>query len=64
LYSKDKKEMNKMDKKIEKVRQEAYESLPPAIKESLTPEEKELFLTAEQWPESLFTKLDEFITKE
>jgi hypothetical protein len=56
--------MNKMDKKPEKVRQEAYESLPPAIKESLTPEEKELFLTAEEWPESLFTKLDEFITKE
>lgn len=53
-----------MDKKTEKVRQEAYESLPPAIKESLTPEEKEMFLTAEQWPDSLFTKLDEFITKD
>ncbi|MGM0656925.1 MAG: hypothetical protein ACQETR_16665 [Thermodesulfobacteriota bacterium] len=53
-----------MNKKIEKVRQEAYENLPPIIKENLTPEEKELFLTAEEWPDSLFSKLDEFITKE
>lgn len=53
-----------MDKKTLKMRQEAYESLPPIIKDSLTPEEKELFLTAEQWPDSLFAKLDEFITKE
>ncbi|WP_320042885.1 hypothetical protein [uncultured Desulfobacter sp.] len=53
-----------MDKKTEKIRQEAYESLPHIIKDSLTPEEKELFLTAEQWPDSLFAKLDEFITKE
>ncbi|NWH04891.1 hypothetical protein [Desulfobacter latus] len=53
-----------MDKKIEKVRQEAHESLPPSIKDSLTPEEKEMFLTAEEWPDSLFSKLDEFITKE
>ncbi len=53
-----------MDKKIEKERKEAYESLPPGIRESLTPEEKKLFLTAEQWPDSLFTKLDEFIIKD
>ncbi|WP_165477779.1 hypothetical protein [Desulfobacter hydrogenophilus] len=53
-----------MDKKKEKMRQEAYESLPPNIKDSLTPEEKEMFLTAEQWPDSLFLKLDEFITEE
>jgi hypothetical protein len=53
-----------MDKKTKKIRQEAYESLPPNIKESLTPEEKEIFLTAEQWPDSLFTKLDEFIIEE
>ena len=53
-----------MDEKTEKIRQEAYESLPPNIKESLTPEEKELFLTAEQWPDSLFTKLEEFIIEE
>lgn len=54
----------KMDKKTEKMRQEAYESLPPIIKDSLTPEEREMFLTAEQWPDSLFIKLDEFMTKE
>lgn len=53
-----------MDKKQEKARLEAYESLPPGIRESLTPEEKQLFLTAEQWPDSLFTKLEEFIIKE
>ena len=53
-----------MDKKIKKEKQEAYDSLPPSIKESLTPEEKELFLTADQWPETLFAKLDEFIVKE
>jgi len=53
-----------MDKKIKKVRQEAYESLPPGIRESLTPEEKEMFLTAEQWPDSLFAKLDEFICED
>ena len=27
-------------------------------------EEKELFLTAEKWPEELFEKLEEFIIKE
>ncbi len=53
-----------MDKKTKKERQEAYDSLPPVIRESLTPEEKEMFLTGEQWPDSLFTKLDEFIIKE
>ncbi|WP_321492262.1 hypothetical protein [uncultured Desulfobacter sp.] len=53
-----------MDKKQEKVRLEAYESLPPVIKEGLTPEEKEMFLTAEEWPDSLFAKMDEFIVKE
>ncbi len=50
-------------KKIDKERKMAYESLPAAIKESLTEEEKELFLEAEQWPDSLFSKLDEFIIK-
>ena len=29
----------------------------------LTEEEKELFLNAEQWPDSLFEKLEEFIIK-
>ena len=50
-------------KKIDKERQMSYESLPPGVKESLTQEEKELFLNAGQWPESLFEKLEEFIIK-
>lgn len=53
-----------MNKKEQKERQIAFDSLPPAIRESLTPEEKEIFLTAEQWPEELFAKLDEFIIKD
>lgn len=52
-----------MDKKIEKERKIAFESLPPAIRETLSPEEKQLFLTSEEWPEELFSKLDEFIVK-
>jgi hypothetical protein len=51
-------------KKIDKERQMSYDSLPPAIKDSFTEEEKELFLTAKEWPESLFEKLGEFIVKE
>lgn len=51
-------------KKTDKERQEAYDSLPPAIKENLTEEEKEQFLHAKEWPETLFSKLDEFIIKE
>ena len=54
--------MNKI--KIDPERNKAYESLPPSIKESLTPEEKELFLTGEEWPEELFKKLEEFIVKD
>ena len=50
-------------KKTDRERQMSYDSLPPSIKESLTEEEKELFLNAEQWPDSLFDKLDEFIIK-
>ena len=53
-----------MDKKTQKERQIAFESLPPVVRDSLTPEEKEMFLTAEEWPEELFAKLDEFIIKE
>lgn len=53
-----------MDKKTQKERKFAFESLPPTIKESLTPEEKLIFLKAEEWPEELFAKLDEFIVKE
>ncbi len=53
-----------MDKKTLKERKTAFESLPPAVRESLTPEEKEIFLTADEWPEELFAKMDEFIIKE
>ena len=53
-----------MDKKTQKERQKAFESLPPAIRDSLTEEEKELFVTAEQWPEEMFEKLGEFIIKD
>ena len=50
-------------KKTDRERQMSYDGLPPGIKESLTEEEKELFLNAEQWPDSLFEKLEEFIIK-
>jgi len=53
-----------MDKKTKKQRQTAFESLPPSIRETLSEEEKKDFLTAEEWPEELFAKLDEFIIKE
>ncbi|MBU8910148.1 MAG: hypothetical protein KOO65_02655 [Desulfobacterales bacterium] len=51
-------------KKINKERQMSYDSLPSSIKESLTEEEKQLFLHAEKWPDSLFEKLEEFIIKD
>ena len=51
-------------KKVDRERQMSYESLPSAVKESLTEEEKELFLYADQWPDSLFEKLEEFIIKD
>ena len=54
--------MNK--KKTQKERQMAFDSLPPSLRDSLTPEEKEAFLFHEEWPESLFEKLDEFIIKD
>lgn len=50
--------------KIYEERKMAYDSLPSAVKENLTEEEKQLFLYAEEWPESLFEKLEEFIVKE
>ncbi|MCK5686643.1 hypothetical protein KAJ27_21075 [bacterium] len=53
----------KKNKKIDKERQEAYDSLPPGTKESLTQEDKELFLNSEHWPDELFEKLEEFIIK-
>lgn len=54
----------KRDKKADKERQMSYDSLPPNIRESLTPEETELFLFANEWPESLFQKLEAFIVKD
>jgi len=54
----------KNKKKNDKERKISFDSLPPSIKDSLTEEEKQLFLNAEEWPESLFEKLDEFIVKE
>lgn len=51
-------------KKIDKERQMAYDSLPPSVREGLTEEEKELFLHAGEWPDTLFEKLAEFIVKE
>ena len=53
-------EINK--KKIDPERKQAFDSLPPNVKKRLTDEEKELFLNAEEWPDSLFDKLKEFIT--
>ena len=44
-------------------REMALKSLPPNIRNSLTDEEKDLFLHGEEWPESLFEKLSEFIVK-
>ncbi len=57
-----KKVKKKVEKKIDPERKQAYESLPPNVKKRLTEEEKELFLSAEEWPDSLFSKLKEFIT--
>ncbi len=51
-------------KKEAKERKMAYECLPPNIKNSLTEEEKDLFLNSEEWPEEMFEKFEEFIIKE
>ncbi|MCF8044612.1 MAG: hypothetical protein K9J83_02035 [Desulfarculaceae bacterium] len=45
-------------------RKGAFESLPPHIRDSLTEEEAELFLYGEEWPDSLFEKMNEFIIKQ
>ena len=50
-----------MEKKSNNERIMALKALPPHIKEQLTEEETELFLNGEQWPESMFKKLEEFI---
>lgn len=53
--------MKKKLKNIDSERAKALKALPPHIREQLTKEETELFLNAEEWPESLFKKLEEFI---
>lgn len=55
----------KQDKKISDYdeREMAFKSLPPSIRNLMTDEEKELFLHAEEWPDSMFEKLSEFIVK-
>ena len=56
---------NKVQKKEpDPERKGALESLPPHIRESLTEEETDLFLFGEEWPESLFEKMNEFIVKD
>jgi hypothetical protein len=50
-----------LSKKDRDERQTAYKSLPPSLRNSLTEEEKDLFLNSEAWPESLCEKLSEFI---
>jgi len=51
----------RLSKKDKQERQQAFDSLPLSIKQQLDPEEKELFLHGETWPEPLFEKLKEFI---
>lgn len=52
---------NTLSKKDREERDMALKSLPPSIRNSLTDEEKDLFLNAEVWPDSMFEKLSEFI---
>ena len=59
-----KKNIKGQKKKVDAQRLAALKSLPPNIRESLTEEEKELFLYAEEWPDSLFEKMEEFIMPE
>lgn len=53
--------MTKKNHKPDKERAKALKALPIGIREQLTPEEKELFLNGQEWPESMFKKLEEFI---
>ncbi|MEA2061925.1 MAG: hypothetical protein U9P10_15790 [Thermodesulfobacteriota bacterium] len=52
----------RLSKKDEQERQQAFDSLPLSIRQQLDPEEKELFLHGETWPDTLFEKLRELIT--
>lgn len=57
----------KKDKKTDKKRKAdpqrrmAFESLPPHLRDQMTPEEEELFLYAEAWPDTLIKKMEAFI---
>ncbi len=53
---------NKANKKIDPEREMALKSLPPNIKNDLSEDEIEMFLTAEVWSEELVKKLKEFLT--
>lgn len=57
------KEKIKKGSKKNDERLEAFNSLPPAIKNSITADEQEIFLNSDVWPESLCEKLSEFIFK-
>ena len=50
-----------LGKKVDPQRRMALESLPPHLREQMTPEEVELFLHADVWPETLMKKMEEFI---
>jgi len=52
---------NKGKKKVDPQRRMALESLPPHLRDHMTPEEVELFLHAEEWPDTLMEKMEEFI---
>jgi hypothetical protein len=52
---------NRVNKKDLEEREMAFKSLPPSVRNTLTDEEKDLFLHAEVWPDTLFEKLSEFI---
>ena len=57
-----KKKQTKTDKnKVDPQRRMALESLPPHLRDQMTPEEVDLFLHAEAWPETLIKKMEEFI---
>ncbi|MCW7752515.1 hypothetical protein OOT00_00785 [Desulfobotulus sp. H1] len=44
-----------------KKREEAFKNLPANVRNSFTPEEREIFLHSEVWPEDLCEKLSEFL---
>ncbi len=56
-----KKQKKTLEPKVDPQRRMALESLPPHLREQMTPEEVDLFLHAEAWPETLMKKMEEFI---